>query len=687
MKQKLLSALLAITLLVSLAAPIRAEAQTMAFSDTLVTYIKNGEGFRATPYTDGTGWYIGYGCACGRYDYPNGITEAQAEALLREKMQLFADAVNAFLSRCGVAVTQGQFDAMCALSYNIGTSWLNAQNRLPGYLIDGIENHTAREIADALGVYCHVGGSVYEPLLRRRIAELKMFLADDYSATADGWCWLVLDAAGGENADFDVALFPSGEPYGTLPEPTRAGWYFAGWRTADGRVLAADDTAGENLRVTALWSGTPVEQPGPEPEPAPEPEPNPEPTRFSDVAAADWCYDYVETLAARGVVSGYPDGSFQPDRSVTWGEALKLLMLAAGFAEQTAEDGEHWAAGYLGFAEKRGYLAEGAVTDPDAAITRDAVADLAAAALELPEAAIASPYADSSRPSALALYEAGIMQGSMETGVRLFHGADALRRSEICVIVCGVLEYVAENFVFVSGLRAPVDHSLRRNGYDAAAFRTEENGRITYSGADTDVRFGIDVSEHQGVIDWAAVAADGVEFAMIRCGWRGYGSTAGLNEDKYFRANIAGALAAGLDVGVYFFSQALTVEEAREEAAYALELIAGYALTLPVVFDWEQVAVRGSRTLNPDWAAVTDCTEAFCEAVAAAGYMPMTYFNMSMAYLRLDMSRLQKYQGWLAWYHEIPEYRYEYRMWQYGALSNIAGIRGQCDVNLLFGAF
>lgn len=680
MKQKLLSALLATALLVSLAAPSRAAAQTMAFSDALVTYIKNGEGFRAKPYSDGTGWYIGYGVACGQYDYPNGITESEADALLRQKMQLFADAVNAFLTRYGVAVTQGQFDAMCGLSYNIGTSWLNARNRLPGYLIDGIENHSAREIADAIGVYCHVGSSVYEPLLRRRVAELKMFLSDDYSATADGWCWLILNANGGENADFDVALFPAGEPYGALPVPTHAGWYFAGWQTADGKVLKNGDTAGENLRVTALWSETPVEQPEPDPEPDPE-------ARFSDVAAGDWFYDYVETLAAGGVVSGYPDGSFRPERDVTYGEALKLLLRAAGFAEQTAEDDEHWAAAYLRYAVSRGYLAEGAVTDLDAPITRDAVADLTAAALELPPAAIASPYADSSRPSALALYEAGIMQGSVDTGVRLFNGGDALRRSEVCVILCGVLDYVAENFVFVSGLRAPVDHSLRTNSYDTAAFRTEENGRITYSGTDTTVRFGIDVSEHQGVIDWAAVAADGVEFAMIRCGWRGYGSTAGLNEDKYFRANIEGALAAGLDVGVYFFSQALTEAEAREEAAYTLELIAGYELTFPVVFDWEQVAVRGSRTLSPDWAAVTDCTEVFCDAVAAAGYTPMTYFNMSMAYLRLDLSRLQKYHGWLAWYHEVPEYRYEYRMWQYGALTTVAGVKGLCDVNLLFGEF
>lgn len=680
MKQKLLSALLATALLVSLAAPSRAAAQTMAFSDALVTYIKNGEGFRAKPYSDGTGWYIGYGVACGQYDYPNGITESEADALLRQKMQLFADAVNAFLTRYGVAVTQGQFDAMCGLSYNIGTSWLNARNRLPGYLIDGIENHSAREIADAIGVYCHVGSSVYEPLLRRRVAELKMFLSDDYSATADGWCWLILNANGGENADFDVALFPAGEPYGALPVPTRAGWYFAGWQTADGKVLKNGDTAGENLRVTALWSETPVEQPEPDPEPDPE-------ARFSDVAAGDWFYDYVETLAAGGVVSGYPDGSFRPERDVTYGEALKLLLRAAGFAEQTAEDDEHWAAAYLRYAVSRSYLAEGAVTDLDAPITRDAVADLTAAALELPSSAIASPYADSSRPSALALYEAGIMQGSVDTGVRLFNGGDALRRSEVCVILCGVLDYVAENFVFVSGLRAPVDHSLRCNSYDTAAFRTEENGRITYSGTDTTVRFGIDVSEHQGVIDWAAVAADGVEFAMIRCGWRGYGSTAGLNEDKYFRANIEGALAAGLDVGVYFFSQALTEAEAREEAAYTLELIAGYELTFPVVFDWEQVAVRGSRTLSPDWAAVTDCTEVFCDAVAAAGYTPMTYFNMSMAYLRLDLSRLQKYHGWLAWYHEVPEYRYEYRMWQYGALTTVAGINGLCDVNLLFGEF
>ena len=179
MKKQLFCLFLAATLLLGLCPAAMAAYSEMAFSDGLVEYIKQGEGFSPNAFNDGTGWYIGYGCLVNYGDYPNGITEPEADALLRERMQSFADYVNNFCRKYGVGVTQGQFDAMCGMSYALGPAWLTAGNRLPDYLIKGIDNYTDQQIASAMAAWCHVGGAVNTVALRRRIMEAKMFLDDD----------------------------------------------------------------------------------------------------------------------------------------------------------------------------------------------------------------------------------------------------------------------------------------------------------------------------------------------------------------------------------------------------------------------------------------------------------------------------------------------------------------------------
>src|SRR5699024_10816934 len=130
----------------------------------------------------------------------------------------------------------------------------------------------------------------------------------------------------------------------------------------------------------------------------------------------------------------------------------------------------------------------------------------------------------------------------------------------------------------------------------------------------------IDVSSHQGEIDWQKVATSGVEFVFIRLGYRGYGSEGTLNLDPYFKQNLAGAKAAGLKVGIYFFSQAISVEEAREEAQFVLSYLAGTQLDYPVVYDWEPISGASARTDGLDSVTLTDCAITFCETVAQAGY-------------------------------------------------------------------
>lgn len=207
--------------------------------------------------------------------------------------------------------------------------------------------------------------------------------------------------------------------------------------------------------------------------------------------------------------------------------------------------------------------------------------------------------------------------------------------------------------------------------------------RPYYLGTGFTVRRGIDLSEFQGEVDWQAVAADGIDFAVIRIGFRGYGKGA-LRPDERFAGYLSGAQAAGLDVGVYFFSQALTAEEGRQEARYVLELLEGQPLALPVYFDWEPVAAGDSRTTAYDYAALTDSAVAFCQTIESAGYEAGVYINRQQGYYHYELSRLADYDLWVADYNPYPDFYYGFDMWQYTADGQVDGIDIQVDVNLRF---
>lgn len=194
---------------------------------------------------------------------------------------------------------------------------------------------------------------------------------------------------------------------------------------------------------------------------------------------------------------------------------------------------------------------------------------------------------------------------------------------------------------------------------------------------------GIDVSAYQGQIDWEQVKASGVEFAMIRVGFRGYGEAGTIREDEYARANLEGAAAAGLDVGVYFFSQAVSVEEALEEAEFVLEILDGMELAMPVVYDWEYVN-ETARTANVDRRTLTDCSLAFLQRVEEAGYWPMLYFNTRQALYMLNLRELNQYDFWLALYSHRMTFPYKIKMWQYTCTGSVPGIEGNCDINIFF---
>lgn len=195
---------------------------------------------------------------------------------------------------------------------------------------------------------------------------------------------------------------------------------------------------------------------------------------------------------------------------------------------------------------------------------------------------------------------------------------------------------------------------------------------------------GIDVSEWQNVTDWKAVREAGVEFVMIRVGYRGYGNGA-VCVDEAAQSHYEGAKAAGLKVGVYFFSQAVNTKEAVEEARFTLSLIENWELDMPVVFDWEYVSEE-ARASHLSALDLTHVTMAFCDTVEDAGYTPMVYFNVNQSTYRLLMERLTGYQFWLAMYSDRMTYPYQLDMWQYSCEGDVPGIDGDVDMNLWFPA-
>jgi len=192
--------------------------------------------------------------------------------------------------------------------------------------------------------------------------------------------------------------------------------------------------------------------------------------------------------------------------------------------------------------------------------------------------------------------------------------------------------------------------------------------------------FGIDVSKWNGTIDWTAVKNSGVNYVIIRCGYRG-SSTGALVEDPKFKANIQGANAAGLKVGVYFFSQAVNKAEAVEEASMTIELIKKYKISYPVFLDVEGSNGRGDKI---DKATRTDVIKAYCETVQNAGYTAGVYANKSWLNDKIDAGQLSKYKVWLAQYAATPTYTGRYDMWQYKSTGKISGISGNVDLNISY---
>lgn len=230
----------------------------------------------------------------------------------------------------------------------------------------------------------------------------------------------------------------------------------------------------------------------------------------------------------------------------------------------------------------------------------------------------------------------------------------------------------------------PITDQLAHHTYDLNKFALDGNQEMKYyENGETVSRKGVDVSKYQGDIDWEKVAADDVEYAFIRLGIRGYTEGA-IQEDENFEDNINGALDHDLQVGVYFFTQAVSVEEAEEEAQFVLDAIEPYDVRYPVVLDVEAVSNSNARTRDLTKEERTQYCIAFCEMIKNAGYKPMIYGNLKTFMLMLDLEQLEDYDKWFALYDEQVYYPYAFKVWQYTDSGQVDGIEGDVDLNISF---
>lgn len=217
-----------------------------------------------------------------------------------------------------------------------------------------------------------------------------------------------------------------------------------------------------------------------------------------------------------------------------------------------------------------------------------------------------------------------------------------------------------------------------RNPYGRYDFQYNRHNYLLLQNVDSSP--GVDVSAHQGDIDWAAVKDSGIEFAIIRLGYRGYGSGK-LVEDEYAKKNLKEAKKAGLKIGAYFFSQALNIKETDEEIQFMLNMLADVDLDMPLVLDWE-IPAEDARTKNMDARTLTDIQLHFCGQMKKMGYQPMVYFNWHQSENLYYLSELEDYPFWLALYQDRMTYPWKVEMWQWTSSGRVPGIQGNVDINV-----
>ncbi len=224
---------------------------------------------------------------------------------------------------------------------------------------------------------------------------------------------------------------------------------------------------------------------------------------------------------------------------------------------------------------------------------------------------------------------------------------------------------------------------MERNTYDFTSLVSNDGKMKYYSDGKKMSYLGVDISRYQKDVNFEALKNDGIEFVMIRVGARGY-KTGELVLDECFEQNIKGATEAGLDVGLYFYSQAVTQEEAIQEAQFVLDQIKDYKILYPIAFDMEFIDNDTARVETLTRDERTTIAAAFLNHINNAGYTPMLYGDTEWLVKRIDVAKFNASCIWLAEEADIPKYPYRYEMWQYTTQGQVDGINGFVDLNISF---
>lgn len=416
-------------------------------------------------------------------------------------------------------------------------------------------------------------------------------------------------------------------------------------------------------------------------------------TTYQDVDEGAWYAASVAFCQQHELMEGASSGSFEPDGLLTRGVLAEALYRLAGSPAPEGEEeapftdvgAEHPNVAAIRWAKADGVVSgyEDGSFGPEDPITREQIAALLWNDRGREEPGASAPYTDRAEVSDWAAgavewaYGVRLMQGTPEGA---FLPQSNTSRAQGAAVI---MNYAQMYYGLRPGYQLPAPSPVAANGYRGEAYALDDRGYLSYSAGP--FTRGVDVSAHQKEVDWRRVAATGMDFAMVRAGYRGY-TSGGIVKDAWFDANMRGALANGLQVGVYFFSQALTPREAEEEARQLLEWIRDYPVTYPVVFDWEEQDKEGSRTQGTDGNTVTACALAFCKVIEDAGYLPMTYGSPRKVYSGgIQLEYLQDYPFWLAHYTKDTaptSFRYNYQMWQYSSTGQVDGIEGNVDLNI-----
>lgn len=452
-------------------------AGTLKTSAACIEMLKDMEGYLSKPAGDYGQYSIGYGCnikylkqhyesldistedlnrVLSGTDSNYILKEEKAEALMMYVLVEVENKLDAFLQKYNITLNQYQYDSLVSFTYNLGYGWMTADSRLGEVLISN--SYTINEFASAMGVYCHVTvnneAKVLDLLVDRRIREIKLFLFGAYNLddTDVKFCTLRYDAGDGDGFT-DIGFYQVGQPYQILFEAEATELtmpYFIGWYDENGMKITAATPVEKSITVTAMYADIPAEpeleqtgnvyQPGNAPslgETEYESEtdlwtPVDITAVFSDMKADDWHYDYVCELYSKAVIDGYPDRTFRPNGTVTTGEALKMILLAAGY-ETPEPVASHWARNFLNLALDEAILDRGDITDLDVPITRAMMAKVVVRSLNLVSMTGEQYFTDTDNANVQLLFEYGISDGY---GDGTFRPGRSLTRAELSAIVC-----------------------------------------------------------------------------------------------------------------------------------------------------------------------------------------------------------------------------------------------------------